>query len=90
VNTTLREVRHDDALVTLTAREYDLLEYMARNVRHVLSRDAILASVWREHPDVDPNVVDVYIGYLRRKLDGAGAPRLIQTVRGVGFTLREA
>ena len=90
VNTTLREVRHDDAPVTLTAREYDLLEYLARNARHVLSRDAILDAVWREHPDVDPNVVDVYIGYLRRKLDGAGAPRLIQTVRGVGFTLREA
>ena len=89
VNTTLREVRHDDAPVTLTAREYDLLEYLARNARHVLSRDAILDAVWREHPDVDPNVVDVYIGYLRRKLDGAGARRLIQTVCGVGFTLRE-
>jgi DNA-binding response OmpR family regulator len=89
VNTTLREVRHEDAVVTLTAREYDVLEYLARNARHVLSRDAILDAVWREHPDVDPNVVDVYIGYLRRKLDGAGAPRLIQTVRGVGFTLRE-
>ena len=90
VNTTLREVRHEDALVTLTAREYDLLEYLSRNARHVLSRDAILGAVWREHPDVDPNVVDVYIGYLRRKLEGAGAPRLIQTVRGIGFTLREA
>jgi DNA-binding response OmpR family regulator len=90
VNTTLREVRHDDAAVTLTAREYDLLEYLARNARHVLSRDAILGAVWREHPDVDPNVVDVYIGYLRRKLDGAGAPRLIQRVRGVGCALREA
>jgi two-component system response regulator MprA/two-component system response regulator TrcR len=90
VNTTLREVRHGDTTVTLTAREYDLLEYLARNARHVLSRDAILGAVWREHPDVDPNVVDVYIGYLRRKLDGAGARRLIQTVRGVGFTLREA
>jgi DNA-binding response OmpR family regulator len=90
VNTTLREVRQGDAPVALTAREYDLLEYLARNARHVLSRDAILAAVWREHPDVDPNVVDVYIGYLRRKLEGAGAPRQIQTVRGVGFTLREA
>jgi DNA-binding response OmpR family regulator len=89
VNTTLREVRRGDYGIELTAREYDLLEYLARNARHVLSRDAILGQVWRERPDADPNVVDVYIGYLRRKLDRDGAPRLIRTVRGVGFTLRE-
>jgi DNA-binding response OmpR family regulator len=89
VNTTTREVRRGDTPIDLTAREYDLLEYLARNARHVLSRETILAHVWREHPDADPNVVDVYIGYLRRKLDTDGAPRLIHTVRGVGFTLRE-
>jgi DNA-binding response OmpR family regulator len=89
VNTTTREVRRGDTPIDLTAREYDLLEYLAHNARHVLSRETILAHVWREHPDADPNVVDVYIGYLRRKLDTDGAPRLIQTVRGVGFTLRE-
>ena len=90
VNMTTREVRRDDRTIELTAREFALLEYLARNARHVLSRDAILNHVWREHPDVDPNVVDVYIGYLRKKLDTPGSPRLIQTVRGVGFTLREA
>jgi DNA-binding response OmpR family regulator len=89
INTTLREVRRGDHGIDLTVREYDLLEYLGRNARHVLSRDAILAQVWRERSDADPNVVDVYIGYLRRKLDRHGAPRLIQTVRGVGFTLRE-
>ena len=73
----------------LPTASYDLLEYLARNARHLLSRATILDNVWREHPDVDPNVVDVYIGYLRRKVEGAEAPRLIQTVRGVGFTLRE-
>ena len=89
VNVTTREVRRGDRPLDLTTREYDLLEYLARNARRVLARDAILAEVWREHPDADPNVIDVYIGYLRRKLEAGGAPRLIQTVRGVGFALRE-
>ena len=89
VNTTTREVRRGDRHIDLTAREFELLEHLARNARHVLSRDALLDRVWREHPDADPNVVDVYIGYLRRKLDAQDAPKLIQTVRGVGFTLRE-
>ncbi len=81
-----RMVRRGGRSVELTAREFDLLEYLATNARHVLSRSAILDHVWREHPEADPNVVDVYIGYLRRKLD---SPRLIHTVRGVGFSLRE-
>ncbi len=89
INTATREVRRGDCSIDLTAREYDLLEYLARNARQVLSRDALLGHVWRELPDADPNVVDVYIGYLRKKLGQADAPRLIQTVRGVGFTLRE-
>jgi two-component system response regulator MprA/two-component system response regulator TrcR len=75
--------------IELTAREYDLLAYLARNARRILSRDLILDRVWRETPEADPNVVDVYIGYLRRKIDLPDEPRLIQTVRGVGFTLRE-
>jgi DNA-binding response OmpR family regulator len=84
-----RLVRRGGRTIELTAREFDLLAYLATNARHVLPRSSILDSVWREHPEVDPNVVDVYIGYLRRKLDGDGAPRLIHTVRGVGFSLRE-
>lgn len=90
VNITTRQVHRGGQEIELTAREFALLEYLARNARHVLSRDTILDHVWREHPDVDPNVVDVYIGYLRRKLDTPGSPKLIQTVRGVGFMLREA
>ena len=89
VNTTTHEVRRGDRTIELTAREYALLEYLAHNARHVLSRETLLAYIWREHSDVDPNVVDVYIGYLRRKLDAHGGTRLIHTVRGVGFTLRE-
>jgi len=90
LNTDTREVRRGDRRIDLTTREYELLEYLGRNARHVLSRDALLSHVWRELPDADPNVVDVYIGYLRKKLDRDGDPRLIQTVRGVGFTLRES
>lgn len=89
INTTTREVRRGMRRIDLTTREYELLEYLARNARHVLSRDALLDHVWREQPDVDPNVVHVYIGYLRKKLDAPGVPKLIRTIRGVGFTLRE-
>jgi DNA-binding response OmpR family regulator len=89
VNTTTRQVRRGERTVDLTAREYDLLEFMALNARRVLSRDLILDRVWEHALEIDPNVVDVYIGYLRKKIDLPGEPRLIQTVRGVGFTLRE-
>jgi two-component system response regulator MprA/two-component system response regulator TrcR len=89
VNTTTRQVRRGARRIDLTTREYDLLEYLAHNARRILSRDQLLDRVWRETPEADPNVVDVYIGYLRRKIDLPGEPRLIQTVRGVGFTLRE-
>jgi DNA-binding response OmpR family regulator len=84
-----REVRRADEPIDLTAREFDLLVYLARNPRMVLSRARILDEVWSERPDVEPNVIDVYIGYLRKKIDTPGRPRLIQTVRGVGFSLRE-
>jgi DNA-binding response OmpR family regulator len=89
VNTTTRQVRRGVRQIDLTAREFNLLAFLARNARRVLPRDLILDRVWRETPEADPNVVDVYIGYLRKKIDLAEEPRLIQTVRGVGFTLRE-
>jgi DNA-binding response OmpR family regulator len=89
LNLTTRQVRRGARRIDLTAREYDLLEFLARNARRVLPRDLLLDRVWRETPEADPNVVDVYVGYLRKKIDLPGEPRLIQTVRGVGFTLRE-
>ncbi|ABG05927.1 two component transcriptional regulator, winged helix family [Rubrobacter xylanophilus DSM 9941] len=89
VDTSAREVRRGGRAVALTAREYDLLELLARNGRRVLSREKILDRVWGEGAGVDPNVVDVYVGYLRRKLEGPGEGRLIHTVRGVGYVLRE-
>jgi DNA-binding response OmpR family regulator len=90
LNLATREVHRAGAAVELTAREYDLLVYLAQNARQVLPRTRILERIWSENPDVDPNVLDVYIGYLRRKIDRPGRPRLIQTVRGVGYTLRES
>jgi two-component system response regulator MprA/two-component system response regulator TrcR len=74
--------------VPLTAREFDLLHYLALNANHVVSRDAIIDRVWDGASPV-PNVVDVYIGYLRKKIDGGDRTPLIRTVRGVGFTLRQ-
>jgi DNA-binding response OmpR family regulator len=89
VNTTTREVRRDARKVNLTAREYELLEFMARNPRRVLPRALLLSRVWGQESGVETNIVDVYVAYLRKKIDVPGEPKLIQTVRGVGFALRE-
>jgi two-component system response regulator MprA len=82
------EVRRGERLVPLTAREFALLAHFLRHPRQVLTRDQLLAAVWAGE-DTDDNVVAVYIGYLRAKLDGDGEPRLIQTIRGFGYSLRE-
>jgi DNA-binding response OmpR family regulator len=89
INTATREVRRGERRVdNLTVREYELLEFMARNPRRVLSRDLLLSRVWDQESGIETNVVDVYVGYLRKKLDAPGELRLIQTVRGVGYALR--
>ncbi|WP_407078259.1 response regulator transcription factor [Streptomyces sp. NPDC001642] len=72
----------------LTTREFDLLLALARRPGQVLSRTQLLEQVWGYTWDVDTNVVDVFIGYLRRKLEAGGEKRILQTVRGVGFALR--
>jgi DNA-binding response OmpR family regulator len=90
VNTATREVRRGEREIDLTAREYELLEFMARNPRRVLSRDFLLARVWDQEYGVTTNAVDVYIGYLRKKVDAPGEAKLIRTVRGAGYALREA
>ena len=90
IDAATREVRRGERKVeNLTAREYELLEFMARNPRRVLSRDLLLSRVWDQEYGIETNVVDVYVGYLRKKLDAPGEVRLIQTVRGVGYSLRE-
>jgi DNA-binding response OmpR family regulator len=72
----------------LTRREFELLEAFARHPGQVLSRDQLLAQVWGYACEVETNVVDVFVGYVRRKLEAGGEPRLLQTVRGVGWALR--
>lgn len=91
VNTATRQIRRGEREVDgLTVREYDLLEFMARNPRRVLTRDLLLSRVWgQEEFGIETKVVDVYVGYLRKKLDAPGEAGLIQTVRGVGYALRE-
>jgi len=84
-----REVRRSGRLVQLTAKEFALLSHFLRHPRLVLSREQLLSAVWADE-EADDNVVAVYVGYLRTKLDGSGEPRLIQTVRGFGYSLREA
>lgn len=74
--------------IDLTAKEYALLEYLMRNAGRVLSRDQIINNVWEYDFDATSNVVDIYIHYLRTKIDGHSAKKLIQTVRGVGYSLR--
>jgi two-component system, OmpR family, response regulator MprA len=84
-----REVRRGEHSVALTPKEFDLLQHLLRNPRQVLTRDRILDAVWGYDFGATSNSVDVYIGYLRQKLEADGSPRLIQTVRGVGYALRE-
>ena len=90
INTATREVRRGTRKITLTAREYELLRFMAQNPRRVLSRDLLLSRVWGYGSNVGTaNVVEVYVGYLRKKVDAPREPRLIHTVRGAGYALRE-
>ena len=72
----------------LTVREFDLLDCFMRHPRQVLSRGQLIQQVWGEDYFGDENVVDVYVRYLRKKLEATGSERLIHTVRGVGFSLR--
>ena len=90
INTSTREVRREEREIELTTREYELLEFMAQNPRRVLSRDLLLSRVWDEECGLTPNVVDVYVGYLRKKVDAPGEEKLIRTVRGAGYALKGA
>jgi two-component system response regulator MprA len=83
------EIYRGERLVELTGTEYDLLVALLRNPRQVKSRDSLLEAVWGMDPTTDTHVVEVYIGYLRQKLEASGESRLIQTVRGAGYVLRE-
>jgi two-component system, OmpR family, response regulator MprA len=85
-----REVRRGGEPIELTRTEFALLELFLRNPRQVLTRSVIFERVWGYDFGHSSNSLDVYIGYLRRKTEAGGKPRLVQTVRGVGYALREA
>jgi two-component system response regulator MprA len=89
VNPGTREVRRGGTPIELTRTEFNLLELFLRNPRQVLTRSVIFERVWGYDFGFASNSLDVYIGYLRRKTEADGKPRLIQTVRGVGYALRE-
>jgi DNA-binding response OmpR family regulator len=83
------DVRRDERRVTLTPKEFDLLHYLLQHPRQVKTREQIVEGVWGYDYEGDSNVVDVYVRYLRTKLEETGLSRLIHTVRGVGYILRE-
>ncbi|AKG23439.1 response regulator transcription factor [Calothrix sp. 336/3] len=89
LNKRTREVHRGERLIELTAKEFDLLEYLLIHPRQVITRDRILEAVWGYDFMGDSNIIEVYIRYLRLKLEANGEKRLIQTVRGVGYVLKE-
>lgn len=82
------EVRRGERRVDLTQREFELLEYLMRNQRVVISRQLLLEDVWGYDPFADTNTIEVFVSNIRRKLEADGEPRLLHTVRGVGYVLR--
>ena len=90
LDTGTREVRRGDRSVELTRTEFALLELFLRNPRQVLPRTLVFERVWGYDFGPSSNTLEVYVGYLRRKTEAGGEPRLIQTMRGVGYALRES
>jgi DNA-binding response OmpR family regulator len=85
-----REVLRDGRSIELTAKEFDLLEYLLGHPKQVFTREQILEQVWGYDFMGDSNIIEVYVRYLRLKLEKDGCDRLIHTIRGVGYTLRES
>ena len=88
INSSSMEVKRGDKEISLTAKEFKLLEYLMLNKGTVLSRETILDHVWLYSPEIDTRVVDVYIGYLRKKIDEGYEKKLIKSLRGFGYTIR--
>ena len=89
INPASHEVSRADAMIKLSLREFELLHFLVKNSGKVLARQQILREVWGATFIGDDNLLDVYVGYLRRKLEVPGLPTLIQTVRGVGFMAKQ-
>jgi DNA-binding response OmpR family regulator len=89
LNRLTREVHRGKRLIELTAKEFDLLDYLLNHPKQVITRDRILEEVWGYDFMGDSNIIEVYIRYLRLKLEANNEKRLLQTVRGVGYVLRD-
>jgi len=89
LDTISRRAKRGNTEIELTTREYALLEYLMRNAERILSRSVITQHVWSYNFAVDSNLVDVYVNRLRNKIEVDGAPRLIHSIRGVGYIMRE-
>lgn len=89
LNLTSRKVQRGEQMISLSPKEFDLLHYFLQHPREVLTRSRILEAVWGWDFEGEDNVLEVYIRYLRRKIEPEEQPRLIHTVRGVGYVLRE-
>jgi DNA-binding response OmpR family regulator len=89
LNPATREAFRGERELELTAREFELLEHLMRNERIVVSRQSLLDEVWGYHPFAETNTVDVFISNLRRKLELGGEPRVLHTIRGAGYVLRD-
>ncbi|HTE86332.1 MAG TPA: response regulator transcription factor [Dehalococcoidia bacterium] len=88
LDTGTRDTRRGDREIPLSAKEYELLSLFLRNPRQVLTRDMIMEHVWGYDFSGESNVLEVYVGYLRSKLEAGGEPRLVHTVRGAGYVLK--
>jgi len=88
LDTATRQAKRGDAIIHLSTTEYELLALFLRNSRIVLTRGFLMDRIWGQDFEGGPNVLEVYIGHLRTKLEQDGATRLIQTVRGAGYVLR--
>jgi two-component system response regulator MprA len=89
LDTATRQARRGERLINLSTTEYELLALFLRNPRIVLTRGLLMERIWGNDFEGGPNVLEVYVGHLRNKLEQQGEPRLIQTVRGAGYVLRQ-
>ncbi len=88
LNNASKEVKRGGRLISLTPKEFELLHYLMSNTGRVLSREMILNKVWLYSPEIESRAVDVYIGYLRRKIDSGRKKKLIKSIRGFGYTVK--
>ena len=88
MDTAAHEVRRGDRLITLTRTEFAILELLLRNVGRVVPRDTLIETVWRSESDIESITLDSFVRLLRAKVEAAGEPKLIHTIRGVGYSAR--